>query len=371
MSASTCIERILSCATLVLLVAGCSGMSIPSLPGTSGAGNEKTASASQGNNPSKAAGPSKSDRSSQPASQSKTTTAGNGEDDPLKDKYCDSLAESYEVTTSVGKAVLAVAPGAAAQMLTGGKIDVEQTMRDVSKKYVWIPIQVEKAIGKQMYDQANPEIWPRKPNQEAYEKAEAAFEAAKRDYKTPFELQLFIVKSNKVNAQALPGGYVMLDSEAASLDENTLRFILGHEIAHSAKRHNSKQLQQRMIDIGVAQQMFEKLMKGGNPNAIVMLVGDKNVLKKFGGNFAAYERDQELQADACSIREMVQAHLEPQKALDEYLKAQSKMEKTTAAGSEEVITAWIGDFSTHPDAATRNAFFAEAIRHHKQALAAK
>jgi predicted Zn-dependent protease len=351
-------------------------MSVPGMTGVPRAGSDSTAAtASQSEDPAKPAAPS-TDGASQPASRSKTTAASTGGDDPLKDKYCDSFAESYEVATSVVKAVRAVAPAASMQIVTGGKVDVETTMRDVSKKYVWIPIQVEKAVGKQMYDRkmANAELLARNAeNKDTYAKAEAAFEAAKRDYKTPFELKLFIVKAETLNAEALPAGYVMLDSEAAAnLDPDTLRFILGHEIAHSAKRHNSKQLQQRMIDIGVAQQMFEKLMKGGNPNDFVLLFGDQNVIKKFGGNFAAYQRDQEMQADACAIHEMVRAHVDPQQAFAKYLNVRPSTEiKTAAGGTEQMITAWVGDFSIHPTDATRKAFFSEATRHHQQALAAK
>jgi len=364
MSASMHIERILSGSTLVLLVAGCSGMSIPGLPGAVGPATEKAASAGQ------------TDHSAQPAGQSTKSTAASEADEPLEDKYCDSLAESYEVTTSVMKAVRAVAPAAGMQVLTGGKIDTEKTMRDVSKKYVWIPVQVEQAVGKQLYDQQKAKgiVLPRNAPNKAkyYDKADAAFAAAKQDYKTPFELQLFIVQRDAVNAEALPGGYVMLDSMAAKeLSPEALRLILGHEIAHSAKRHNSKQLQQRMIDIGVAQQMFDKLMKGGNPNDFINLVGDENVIKKFGGNFAAYQRDQELQADACSIREMVRAHLDPKKARAEYLSIRTTEVKTSTGGSETTLTVWTGDFSTHPSDATRDAFFAEATRHHLQAVAAK
>lgn len=357
--------RLLLCSAVVVSLAGCSGMSIPGLPGASGA-------AAQG-----AAATAASDQSSQSSNASKKAATDTATAEPLTDKYCDSLAESYEVTTSVVKAAQAVAPAAGVQILLGGKIDTEQTMRDVSKKYVWIPVQVEQSIGKRLYDEQKAKGIVLERNainrNKYYDKADAAFQAAKQGYKTPFELQLFIVQRDSVNAEALPGGYVMLDSGAATeLSEDALRLNLGHEIAHSAKRHNSKQLQQRMIDIGVAQQMFDKLMKGGNPNDFAKLVGDDNVIKKFGGNFAAYQRDQELQADACSIRQMVRAHLDPQKARVEYLSVRTTEVKNSSGSTQTTtITAWTGDFSTHPSDATRDAFFAEATRHHQQALAAK
>jgi predicted Zn-dependent protease len=164
----------------------------------------------------------------------------------------------------------------------------------------------------------------------------------------------------------------LLDSNAAlTLSDEALRLHLGHEVAHIAKRHNSKQLQQRLIDIGVAQQMVEKLSKRATPNDIVALVGDQNVFKKFGGNFAAYQRSQELQADACAIRELVRAGLDPQKARDDYLFARGSDAKAGATQGESALTVWMGDFSTHPNDPTRNAFFAEATRHHQQALAAR
>lgn len=375
MSASICIERILTCGTLALLVAGCSGMSIPGLPGTLGAATEKTAAAGQSEHSAQLADPSKSDRSPQSTNQSQKTAGGSDEDGPLEDKYCDSLAESYEVTTSLAKAVRAVAPGAGVQMLTTGKIDVEKTMRDVSKKYVWVPMPVEEAIAKQLYGQMETKnlIVSRdaKITKKLYTKADSAFAAAKEEYKTPFELKLVIIESDEVKAEALPAGYILLHKRAANdLNDDALRFTLGHEIAHSAKRHTSKRLQQRMIDIGVAQQMFEKLSKGGNPNEFVALFGDDNVIKKFGGNFAAYQRDQELQADACSVREMVRARLDAQAAWDQYVSVRDKETVTKTAGSE-ALTEIIGDFSTHPDDATRSKFLTASIQHHQQAVAAK
>jgi Zn-dependent protease with chaperone function len=363
---STRFERIyLYCVSLMLL-AGCSGMSLPGLPGTAAGQPGPSSLAKQ------------DDASAKPVGQS--TTAGSSEAEAsLQDKYCDSLTESYAVATSVAKAVQAAAPAAGMQMLTGGGIDIEKTMRDVSKKYVWLPMPVEQAIGKQLFDQVQRDnkVLERNANYKTqfYDKADAAFAAAKREYKVPFDLQLFIVerKEPRINAEALPAGYVLLDRAAASqLDDDALRLILGHEIAHVAKRHNSKQVQQRLIDMGVARQMFERLMKGAKPDELVNMFKDGSIIKKFGGNFAEYQRDQELQADACAIREMVYSKLDPGKARKEYLDTRGTVTQKGAQASQGDGANALGiNFSTHPDDATRDAFFAEATQHHQGRLAAK
>ena len=56
-----------------------------------------------------------------------------------------------------------------------------------------------------------------------------------------------------MNAEALPAGYIYVTRKAANdLDDGALQLVLGHEIAHVAKRHTSKQIQQRLVDTGLA-----------------------------------------------------------------------------------------------------------------------
>lgn len=69
-----------------------------------------------------------------------------------------------------------------------------------------------------------------------------------------------VVKSNEINAFSAPGGYIFVTSGLINMlaNEAELAMVIGHEIAHIAKRHAVKTLQR-----GQAWQGFIKLIAAG------------------------------------------------------------------------------------------------------------
>jgi predicted Zn-dependent protease len=195
-----------------------------------------------------------------------------------------------------------------------------------SNEYLWMPVSFEQTLGNQLHDSQvkNNRILARdvRRNRTLYSKADAALNTAAKDYtKLPYETKLYVIESDEINAEALPAGYIYVTRKAANdLDDSALQLVLGHEVAHVAKRHTSKQIQQRLLDTGLAVEMLERILETRSTDDLDKVLGGGQVIQRFRGTFAQYDQGQELQADACSIRSMLSAGTDPLKVRAEYLR---------------------------------------------------
>ncbi len=293
------------------------------------------------------------------------------------DKYCDSLEESYEVTDNVTRVVSAAAlqklqtwQQSGFRRSPTGNSDVEEVVKTVSRDYLWMPVSFEQALGSQLQERqekAN-KILSRKVrrNQKLYNKADAALKVAAKDYtKVPYETRLYIVESDYINAEALPAGYIYVTRKAANdLDDNGLQLVLGHEMAHIAKRHTSKQIQQRLVDTGLAVEMIQHIMQTRSMDGLDKVFAGGKVIESFNGLFAKYDQDQELQADACSIRGMLSAGADPLKAREEYLRKRGTKAAESGSNKSTSPRPFSLGFTEHPEDEQRDRFFREAYEHH-------
>src|SRR5205823_7209464 len=132
------------------------------------------------------------------------------------------------------------------------------------KDYVWMPVSFEESLGNHLQARLGKDnkILDRnvRRNRTLYNKVDTALEKAKKDYtRLPYQTKLYIIESDQINAEALPAGYIYVTRQAANdLDENALQLVLGHEMAHIAKRHTSKQIQQRLVETGLAAEMLQQ-----------------------------------------------------------------------------------------------------------------
>jgi predicted Zn-dependent protease len=297
-----------------------------------------------------------------------------------EDKYCDAFEEtSYEVTDNVVAIVLAtdklqliqdVQQGRLAYSSTG-KNAYQKIAEDVSKNYVWMPVSFEQALGNYLHERLakDSKILDRngKRNRTLYNKVDTALEKAKKDYtKLPYETKLYIIESEQINAEALPAGSIYITRQAASdLNDNALQLVLGHEIAHIAKRHTSKQIQQRLVESGLAADMLQHIIENRSAQGLEKFFHAERVIEAFHGTLAKYDQGQELQADACSIRGMLSAGTDPLKAREEYLRKRGTREATDDAKAPARKPFGLG-FTVHPEDKDRDRFFQEAYQHHRQ-----
>ena len=117
----------------------------------------------------------------------------------------------------------------------------------------------------------------------------------------------YMVNTNEFNAFALPGGYIYVNRGVAERSDKLDQFasVIAHEIGHVVLRHSVKQMEQ---------------MQGANLGVTVacVLTGVCNSsIAQAGINvagsavFAKFSRDDEAQADAAGVDELIRAGIHP------------------------------------------------------------
>jgi predicted Zn-dependent protease len=117
----------------------------------------------------------------------------------------------------------------------------------------------------------------------------------------------YMVNTNDFNAFALPGGYIYVNRGVAERSDAMDQFasVIAHEIGHVVLRHSVKQMEQ---------------MQGANVGATLLCVltsvcnsGVAQAGINVGAQavFAKFSRDDEAQADAAGVDELVRAGINP------------------------------------------------------------
>jgi predicted Zn-dependent protease len=121
------------------------------------------------------------------------------------------------------------------------------------------------------------------------------------------EWHFYMVNTNDFNAFALPGGFIYINrgvvERATSMNE--LASVIGHEIGHVVLRHSVKQMEQMQgANLGVTIAcVLTSVCNSGIAQAGIN-VGAQAV-------FARFSREDEAQADAAGIDELVRADINP------------------------------------------------------------
>ena len=131
---------------------------------------------------------------------------------------------------------------------------------------------------------------------------------AKLTQRGDLDWHFYMVNSNEFNAFALPGGYIYINRGVAerSTTMNEFASVVAHEIGHVVLRHSVKQMEQMQgANIGVTVAcVLTSVCNSGLGQAAINVAG--------GAVFAKFSRDDEREADAIGIDEMVRAGINPQ-----------------------------------------------------------
>jgi predicted Zn-dependent protease len=117
----------------------------------------------------------------------------------------------------------------------------------------------------------------------------------------------YMVNTNDFNAFALPGGYIYVNRGVAERSDKLDQFasVLAHEIGHVVLRHSVKQMEQMQgANLGVTVAcVLTGVCNSGIAQAGINVAGS--------AVFAKFSRDDEAQADAAGIDELVRAGVNP------------------------------------------------------------
>jgi beta-barrel assembly-enhancing protease len=148
-----------------------------------------------------------------------------------------------------------------------------------------------------------------------------------------FDYTFKVVKDDSVNAFAIPGGHVYVNTGLlkAADNETEVAAVLAHEINHAVARHGTRQLTQQY---GYA--LVLQLLLGQNPNQLAQIAASL-----FGqAGMMSYSRSMESQADYLGVETMQRAGYNPRGMVTFFGKLKS-MEKQ----SPGALTKY---FSSHP-----------------------
>ncbi len=159
-----------------------------------------------------------------------------------------------------------------------------------------------------------------------------------------------VLNDAKINAFALPGGYVYITRGLLSLASNEAEIagVLSHEIGHVTARHTAQRYSSTMAT-SIGLQVLGAL---GSAAGIPSLAGDAAALGA-QAVLQGYSRDQELQSDMLGVRYMTRAGYDPDAMTSFFtkLRVHQRIEGMMAGNADVAEQSNI--MATHPRTAER------------------
>ncbi|MDO5058537.1 MAG: M48 family metallopeptidase [Neisseria sp.] len=146
---------------------------------------------------------------------------------------------------------------------------------------------------------------------------------AERANKTgvPFDWQMTVIKSDELNAWAMPGGKMAFYTGLADklkLTDDEIAAIVGHEMTHALEEHSKKDAGQKVLT-GLAVQLGGAALQGytgWSADTVGLAAG---ILSEYGVD-KPFSRHQEYDADAGGLFLMAEAGYNPEAALSVWRK---------------------------------------------------
>ena len=146
----------------------------------------------------------------------------------------------------------------------------------------------------------------------------------------------YIVNAAEVNAFAVPGGYIYVNRGLIDRTQNLsqLAGVLGHEIGHVVRRHSVKQMEKAQgANIGVVLGCTLINICGSQAAQAAIQVGGSAL-------FAKFSRDDEREADAEGVKNVIRAGISPQGIPEMFQILLAERQRNPSA-----VEGW---FSSHP-----------------------
>ena len=164
-----------------------------------------------------------------------------------------------------------------------------------------------------------------------------------------YTLHFYVVNDPAINAFALPGGYVVINSglilRAANAEE--LQGVLGHEIAHVTEQHGLRAVIRSTGIYVIAQTLI------GDASGLVALAANAGPLLLN----QKYSRDFERDADAKGYELLKRANIDPRGMVAFFrtvlAEQEKQMEKITDENARKAMEATQGFIGSHPETEER------------------
>ncbi len=146
---------------------------------------------------------------------------------------------------------------------------------------------------------------------------------------TPADITIFMVKDDRINAFALPGGYIGVNAGTlvSAKTESELASVLSHELAHVTQRHIARSINNSSVaTIATWAAVIAAIIAGSaDPDVVLAAIS--------AGQAANYQRQvnytraHELEADRIGIRTLATAGFDPEGMADFFarLEQQSRL----------------------------------------------
>ncbi|MBF0621997.1 MAG: M48 family metalloprotease [Magnetococcales bacterium] len=249
-----------------------------------------------------------------------------------------------------GLGILAASPASAgfeflasdsAKELLGGAMSLAKTYFNKEESEIQIGTQYFEPYLKQSGG-----LYPDRTAQEALAKFSEPIIATSKRKKLPWEIRL--VQSDQVNAWALPGGKMAVNSKLLHYVDHpsALGSVIAHEVGHAELSHGIKQMRSKtfMKAAGSAGKMvLEHYLGGGGGLTDEIYKALEGPL--FGLVTAGYSRTHEFEADQHIISVFTKTGLDPMRSAD-FFKTLLKIYPSSSKQTTSL-------FSTHPGTVDR------------------
>ena len=159
----------------------------------------------------------------------------------------------------------------------------------------------------------------------------------------PFQWEMNVIRSDELNAWAMPGGKMAVYSglvEKLNLTDDELAAVIGHEMTHALREHSKAQVGQQLLT-GIGMQLGGSIL-AQNSNIDPQTLQTGGALLSEYGISKPFSRQHETEADIGGLMLMASAGYNPQAALSVW----QKMEQAGSSGMPSFL-------STHPSGADR------------------
>ena len=159
----------------------------------------------------------------------------------------------------------------------------------------------------------------------------------------PFQWEMNVIRSDELNAWAMPGGKMAVYSglvEKLNLTDDELAAVIGHEMTHALREHSKAQVGQQLLT-GIGMQIGSSIL-AQNSNVDPQTLQTGGALLSEYGISKPFSRQHETEADIGGLMLMAQAGYNPQAAISVW----QKMAQAGSSGMPSFL-------STHPSGADR------------------